>query len=420
MDKFVINGGNELGGEIEIGGSKNSVLPILAGTILASDGECIIDNVPNIRDIDIMLRVLENLGAEINWDKKEHRVVVSPENISNYRAPYDLVRQMRASFLVMGPLLGRFKQAEVSLPGGCVLGARPVNLHLKGFESLGAKITDEEGYIKAAANKLVGNTTYFDRPSHTGTENIMLAAVLGEGTTGIINAACDPEVVDLANFLKRMGAKISGAGSTFIEIEGVEKLYGCHYSTMPDRLVVGTYACAVAITGGDVMLKNARESDLQMPFMKLRNMGVEVTDENGGINIKSSGRLNAVDISTYPFPGFPTDLQPCFMAIVAKADGVSNITETVFENRMSHAMELSRLGANIQVKGDKAVINGVKVLRGASIMASDIRAGAALVIAALGAEGTSEVLRVYHIDRGYENIDEKLASVGADIKRVAQ
>ncbi len=420
MDKFVINGGNELNGEIEIGGSKNSVLPILAGTILASDGECIIDNVPNIRDIDIMLQVLKNLGAEINWDKEKHRAVVSPESISNYRAPYDLVRQMRASFLVMGPLLGRFRQAEVSLPGGCVLGARPVNLHLKGFEALGARITDEEGYIKAAADKLVGNTVYFDRPSHTGTENIMLAAVLGEGTTGIINAACDPEVVDLANFLKRMGAKIRGAGSAFIEIEGIEKLYGCHYSAMPDRLVAGTYACAIAITGGDVRLKNARESDLQMPSMKLRNMGVEVNHYNGGMNMKSSGRLKAVDISTYPFPGFPTDLQPCFMAVAAKAEGVSNITETVFENRMNHAMELSRLGADIQVKGDKAVINGVKHLRGASIMASDIRAGAALVIAALGAKGTSEVLRVYHIDRGYENIDQKLASVGADIKRVTQ
>ncbi|PJA26908.1 MAG: UDP-N-acetylglucosamine 1-carboxyvinyltransferase [candidate division Zixibacteria bacterium CG_4_9_14_3_um_filter_46_8] len=420
MDKLVINGGKRLTGRIGIGGSKNSVLPILAGTILASDGECIIDNVPNIRDIDAMLKVLKTLGAEVNHDGESHRVIISAKNIANFRAPYELVRQMRASFLVMGPLLGRFGQAEVSLPGGCVLGARPVDLHIKGFQSIGAVVSDKEGYIRATAEKIRGGEAFFDRPSHTGTENIMLAGALGNGITRIVNAACDPEVVDLANFLIRMGARIQGAGSTFIEIEGVERLYGCHYDAMPDRLVAGTYACAVAIAGGELFLENARESDLQMPLMKLRDMGVDVIQMENGLAVSCQNRLKSVDITTFPFPGFPTDLQSCFMALCAVSDGVSNIVETVFENRMGHAMELKRLGADIRVMGDRAVISGVEHLHGASVMASDIRAGAALVVAALGAKGTTEILRAYHIDRGYENIDEALQSVGADIKRLAE
>jgi UDP-N-acetylglucosamine 1-carboxyvinyltransferase len=418
MDEFIINGGRRLEGEIEIGGSKNAVLPILAGAILASEGECVIDNIPDIRDIDVMLAVLSELGVKVTYDRERHRVITSAQNMNNVRAPYEMVRKMRASFLVMGPLLGRFGRAEVSLPGGCVLGARPVDLHLRGFKALGAEVTEEEGYLKAEAKKIVGARVYFDRPSHTGTENIMLAAALGEGITQIVNAACDPEVVDVARFLNKMGANIRGAGSTFMEIEGVKKLTGCSFMAMPDRLVAGTYACAAAITRGKLFLKGARAMDLQMPIMKFRNMGVNVIERDGGLLFDCPEKLKGVDITTFPFPGFPTDLQACFMALCAVASGHSNIVETVFENRMGHAMELMRLGADIRIMGDKAVIEGVNKLRGASVMASDIRAGAALVIAGLCAEGTTEVLRVYHIDRGYERIETVLNSVGADIRRV--
>ncbi len=419
MDKFIINGGRRLKGRITIGGAKNAALPILAGTLLVSEGESIIENVPNIRDIDVMLKVLEVLGANIDYDPDKHRVIISALSIDNYRAPYDLVRKMRASFLVMGPLLGRFGKAEVSLPGGCVLGSRPIDLHIKGFQSLGAEVTEEDGYIKAEAKRLRGGEVYFDRPSHTGTENIMLASVLGKQTTRIVNAACDPEIIDLADFLNLMGAKIKGAGSTFIEIEGVDLLRGCHYSVMPDRLVAGTYACAAAISGGELYLDGASEEELKLPLMKLKNMGVEISGDGGGLFISAPHRLKGVDITTFPFPGFPTDLQACFMSLSTVSNGVSTIVETVFENRFGHAMELKRLGADIKVTGDRAVVNGVGKLKGTSVMASDIRAGAALVIAALAAEGSTEVLRVYHIDRGYERMDEALKSVGADIKRVS-
>ncbi|MCP4632758.1 MAG: UDP-N-acetylglucosamine 1-carboxyvinyltransferase [candidate division Zixibacteria bacterium] len=420
MDKFIINGGKRLEGTVPIPGSKNSVLPILAGTILASSGKCIIDNVPDLRDIDFMLKVLETLGVEVKYDKENRSVETSAKNVTNHKAPYDLVRKMRASFLIMGPLLGRFGEAEVSQPGGCVLGARPVNLHIKGFEALGAEIVDDGGYFKAHAEKLIGSDVYFDRPSHTGTENIMLAAALAEGKTRIINAACDPEVVDVALFMNKMGAKIEGAGSTIIEIEGVSELAGCQYAAMPDRLVIGTFACMAAITGGELLLKNANESDIKLPLMKLKKMGVKIKVVDEGIWVSSDGNLNGCEITTYPYPGFPTDLQSCFMALCSVSKGTTNIVETVFENRMGHTMELNRLGANINVSGDRAVINGVETLKGASVMASDIRAGAALVTAGLRAIGTTEILRVYHIDRGYEKIDVRLRSIGADIRRVSE
>jgi UDP-N-acetylglucosamine 1-carboxyvinyltransferase len=426
MDKFVIEGGRKLSGSVRIQTSKNAVLPILAASLLLEKGETCIKGVPNLADVDIMLKVLEQLGAkvEIYPDDNLHippssrKVVINSEHLKSYEAPYDLVRKMRASFLVMGPLLARFGKAKVSLPGGCVLGPRPVNLHLSGFAQLGAKITEEHGYVMASAQRLCGNTIFFDRPSHTGTENILMTACLSKGTTTIVNAACEPEVVDLARFLNLMGAKIKGVGSSTIYVEGTKKLKAVEYTPIPDRLDTATFMMASCITGGNVELKNVVAEHVRMVTLKLREMGADIMEHKSRMMVKGPKKLKPVSVTTYPHPGFPTDMQASIMALATIADGTSQIRETIFEDRFTHVMELCRLGADVKVSGDRATINGVPRLKGASVMASDIRAGAGLTTAGLAAEGTTEVLRVYHIDRGYDHMEKRLAQLGAKIKRI--
>jgi UDP-N-acetylglucosamine 1-carboxyvinyltransferase len=418
MDKFVIEGGKRLSGTVEIESSKNAVLPILAASLLVEKGETVIKDVPNLADVDIMLKVLEQLGAKVTKDTVDKKVAINAENLNSFEAPYDLVRKMRASFLVLGPLLARFKKAKVSLPGGCVLGPRPVNLHISGFAKLGAKLDEDHGYVIASCDQLSGNLICFDRPTHTGTENIMMAACLASGKTTIVNAACDPEVVDLANFLNQMGAKIKGAGNSTLYIDGVKKLNPTEYTPIPDRLEAGTFMMAASITKGYVELKNVNSEHLSLVSLKLKEMGAEIEENKKKIKIKGPSRLKPVSVTTYPYPGYPTDLQASIVALACLAPGTSQIRETVFEDRFTHVMELGRLGADIKVSGDRATINGMARLKGASIMASDIRAGAGLTLAGLAAEGTTEILRVYHIDRGYDHFDKKLARLGAEIKRI--
>ncbi|MFQ6032518.1 MAG: UDP-N-acetylglucosamine 1-carboxyvinyltransferase [Candidatus Zixiibacteriota bacterium] len=418
MDKFVIEGGKRLSGTVQIEASKNAVLPILAASLLVAKGESVINNVPNLADVETMLKVLKHLGAKVKRDTVDKKVVITAEDLNRFEAPYDLVRKMRASFLVLGPLLARFGQAKVSLPGGCVLGPRPVNLHLSGLIKLGAKVTEEHGYVVASSDQLSGTVICFDRPTHTGTENILMASCLASGRTTIVNAACDPEVVDLATFLNQMGAKIKGAGSSTIYIDGVKKLNAVAYTPIPDRLEAGTFMMAAAITKGYIELKNVNFEHLNMVSLKLREMGAEIEENRRRIKIKGPQRLKPISVTTYPHPGFPTDLQASIMALASIASGTSQIRETIFEDRFTHVMELARLGADIKLSGDRATINGVARLKGAQIMASDIRAGAGLTLAGLAADGTTEVLRVYHIDRGYDNFEKKLAKLGAEIKRV--
>lgn len=425
MDRFVMQGGRKLSGSVRIQTSKNSVLPILAASLLVEKGQTRISNVPDLADVDVILKVLERLGAkvercaddEFSGSPSRTEVVINAEHLDSYEAPYDLVRKMRASFLVMGPLLARLGKAKVSLPGGCILGPRPVNLHLAGFARLGASIEEEHGYVVASAKRLSGGVTFFDRPSHTGTENILMIACMCSGETTILNAACDPEVVDLANFLKAMGAKIKGAGSSTIHVKGVRKLKGVKYSPIPDRLDAATFMSAACITGGDVEIKDVVPEHLSMVTLKLREMGARITEKRRTIRVRGPRRLKPVSVTTYPHPGFPTDVQASVMALASVADGTSQIRETVFEERFAHAMELCRLGAQIKISGDRATVNGIRRLKGASIMASDIRGGAGLTLAGLAAQGTTEVLRVYHIDRGYDHIEERLAQLGAKIKR---
>jgi UDP-N-acetylglucosamine 1-carboxyvinyltransferase len=417
MDKFVITGGRRLSGTIKTDGSKNASLPIIAATILIAKGEITLENLPPLKDIFTIKKMIEHLGGQVEYDLKAMQMKIDSTHINDSAAPYELMRQMRASFLVLGPLLGRLGEAKVSLPGGCVLGARPVDYHINGFRALGAEVKEEGGYIIAKGSPLKGATIHFDRPSHTGTENIMFGAVLAKGTTRIVNAACDPEVVDVANFLNMAGAKIYGAGSSTVTIEGVKRLNPIKYKVAGDRLVAGTYMCGAGITGGNVEVTGINPHHLTMVSRKLYEMGCEVTEGNNGIKVRGPKRLKPVRVVTFPFPGFPTDLQACIMALAAVADGTSSIKETVFEDRFSHTMELRRLGADVIVASDEAIIKGIPKLKGASVMASDIRAGAGLVLACLAAEGVSEVLRVYHIDRGYANLEEKLSSLGADIKR---
>ena len=418
MDKFVIEGGKRLSGTVQIEASKNAVLPILAASLLVEKGETVINNVPNLVDVETMLKVLEHFGAKVKRYKVDKKVVIDAEGLNSFEAPYDLVRKMRASFLVLGPLLARFGQAKVSLPGGCVLGPRPVNLHLSGFTRLGAKINEDHGYVVASCDKLSGNVICFDRPTHTGTENILIAACLASGRTTIVNAACDPEVVDLANFLNQMGAKIKGGGNSTIYIDGVKKLKAVEYTPIPDRLEAGTFMMAASITKGYVELKNVNFEHLNLVSLRLREMGVEIEENRRRIRVKGPQRLKPISVTTYPHPGFPTDLQASIMALASLASGTSQIRETVFEDRFTHVMELGRLGADIKLSGDRATINGKARLKGAQVMASDIRAGAGLTLAGLAADGTTEVLRVYHIDRGYDHLEKKLAKLGAEIKRV--
>ncbi len=418
MDKFVIKGGRPLNGHVKVEGSKNAALPIIVASLLIEKGETVIKNIPPLRDIYSIIKVIEFLGAVVTYDEKRHVMAVNAENLNGNTAPYDLMRQMRASFLVLGPILARMGEAKVSLPGGCVLGARPVDFHIKAFQQMGAKVSEKRGYIIAKAKPLVGGTIYFDRPSHTGTENILFGAVFAKGKTHITNAACDPEIVDVANFLNKAGAKIHGAGTPDIVIEPVKKLKNIEYSVSGDRLVAGTYMMGAAITGGKVKLTGVDPSHLTMVNHKLVEMGCKITFAKNGLTIKGLKRPRSVLATTFPYPGFPTDLQAGLMAVCCISSGTSTIRETVFKDRFSHTMELRRLCADVNVSSDEATINGVNELLGAEVMASDIRAGAGIVLACLAARGKSEVLRVYHVDRGYNRMEEKLSSLGADIIRV--
>ena len=417
-EKLIISGGNRLQGTVRIDGAKNSALSIMAATLLTKD-VCILRNVPRLTDVDTMAAVIRKLGIKVEW-KGDNTLYIDSDDFNNYEAPYELVKMMRGSILVMGPLLARLKKAKISLPGGCAIGARPVDYHLKGFEALGAQVEVEKGYIEAKVNKLKGDDIYLDFPSLGATENIMMAACLAEGVTTIENAAKDPEVVELGHFLNMMGAKVKGLGTDLIEIEGVKKLHGVDYTIIPDRIEAGTYMIAAAITGGDVLIEKADLLLLKPLIVKLEEAGVRIELEKNLIKVTGPNRVKAVDIKTLPFPGFPTDMQAQFMALSCVAKGTSVITETVFEKRFVHIGDLIRMGADIKVEGHSAIIKGVKKLSAAPVMASDLRGGAALILAGLVAEGTTELSRIYHLDRGYVKLEEKLTSLGADIKRVKE
>jgi UDP-N-acetylglucosamine 1-carboxyvinyltransferase len=418
MDKFIVKGGKKLSGKVEISGSKNAALPIIVASLLAEKGKTVLSNIPNLMDIRTIIGVIRGLGAKVTDDSKAGSLVVDAADLKSHSASYDLVRKMRASFLVMGPLLSRLGKARVSLPGGCVLGPRPVDQHILGFRRLGARVIESKGYISASTKALKGTDIFFDRPSHTGTENVMMAAVLAEGKTAIINAACDPEVVDLAVFLNKMGAKIEGAGTARIEIKGVRTLRAAEHRIMPDRLEAGTFLLAVGACGGRIEIIEIDPAGNEILISKLREAGMDIEVKKDKIVASRGGRPGSVRITTYPYPGFPTDLQAAVMAFAAIGNGTSYIHETVFAERFTHVMELQRLGADIIISGDKAVVNGVKRLNGASVMASDIRAGAGLTIGALAAGGESEILRIYHIDRGYQSIEKKFESLGGNIRRI--
>ena len=419
MESFLIKGGVPLHGEVTISGAKNAALPIMAATLLTSE-PCVIRHVPNLSDVRFMGRILTWLGAKVSIEAGTVRV--QAKKIKG-QGDYDLVRKMRGSICIMGPLLGRLKQARVSLPGGCTIGPRPINLHLKGFEALGAKITIEAGYVQAAAKRLAGSTMFLGgRAGSTvlGTANVMMAATLAEGVTVIESAACEPEVVDLAKFLNAMGAKISGAGSPTITITGVKELHGAEHEVIPDRIEAATYAIAAAATNGEVTLKGARADHLHAVIDKLHEAGVAVKRQGTNLVVRRNGRLKPSDVTTLPYSGFPTDVQAQMMALMTLAPGLSIITERIFESRFMHVSELARLGADIEIEGPSAIVKGGRPLSGAPVMASDLRASAALVVAGLAANGTTQVNRVYHIDRGYENIDGKLRQLGARIQRVEE
>ncbi len=417
-DKFIITGGKRLEGSVEISGAKNSALSIMAATLLTKD-VCILRNIPHLTDVDTMIEVIRKLGIKVEW-KEDNTLYIDSDYFNNYEAPYELVKKMRASILVMGPLLARLNKAKISLPGGCAIGARPVDFHIKGFETLGAQVEVEKGYIKAEVNKLKGGDIYLDFPSLGATENIMMAASLAEGVTKIENAAKDPEVVELGNFLIKMGAKIEGLGTDLIKINGVKKLNGVDYNIIPDRIEAGTYMIAAAITSGDILIEKIDPLLIKPLIVKLEEAGVKIKQEKDFIEVIGPNSINAVDIKTLPYPGFPTDIQPQFMALSCVAKGTSVITETVFENRFAHTGDLIRMGADIKVEGRSAIIKGVKKLSAAPVMASDLRGGAALILAGLVADGTTELSRIYHLDRGYVNLEKKLTALGADIHRVEE
>ncbi len=417
MDKIIIHGGTRLKGEVNVSGAKNSALPLLFATLLAP-GTHRVSNVPHLRDIDTAEKLLKVVGARV--ERENGAFAVDASHIESVEAPYDLVRTMRASVLVLGPLLARCGHARVSLPGGCAIGARPINLHLKGFEALGAKITLDHGYVEARAKSLQGARIHFDIPTVGGTENLMMAATLARGTTVIENAACEPEIVDLAEALIKMGARIEGAGSDTVTIEGVSELRPFEHAVMPDRIEAGTFLIAAAMTRGDLRVQGIRPDHQEALLVKLREAGVEITVEGNAVRVKGPRKILPVDIRTCPYPGFPTDMQAQFMALMALASGTSVISENVFENRFMHVCELQRMGAQIAIDGHTATVKGVKQLLGAPVMATDLRASASLVLAGLAADNTTEVSRIYHLDRGYEKIEEKLKGLGADIERVRE
>jgi len=416
VDKLLIQGGNALAGEVAMSGAKNAALPILCASLLTAD-PLHLTNVPHLNDISTMLRLLGDMGVGVTMDGADG-LVLDGNGLNNAVASYEMVKTMRASILVLGPLVARCGEARVSLPGGCAIGARPVDQHIKGLQAMGAEIKVEQGYVHAKATRLKGARICTDMVTVTGTENLMMAACLAEGETIIENAAREPEVVDLANCLVSMGARISGAGTDVIRIQGVDKLHGATHSIMPDRIETGTYLCAAAATGGDIRLLKTSAAYLDTVVDKLMDAGCEITVERDAIRLQAPQRLKAVSLRTAPYPAFPTDMQAQFMAINCVADGVATIRETIFENRFMHVNELMRLGANIQIEGNNAIVRGVDRLEGATVMATDLRASASLVIAGLVAQGETLIDRIYHLDRGYERIEEKLAKLGASVKRV--
>ena len=414
MDKFIIQGGKPLCGDVRISGAKNAALPVLASALLAP-GTSTFHNIPDLVDIKTIKKLLKNLGVEIEGNET---VQINAEKITNSEAPYDLVKTMRASVLVLGPLVARQGVARVSLPGGCAIGARPVNLHVKALQQLGAHVELNNGYIEAKAKKLKGADIYFDISTVTGTENIMMAAVLAEGTTVLSNAACEPEIVNLADVLKGMGAKISGAGTDVITIEGVTSLTPVEASIIPDRIEAGTFMIAAGMTRGEIKIMGCNSLHLEALINKLRDTGMKIVPIAGGLKVSCGQEINSIDIKTLPYPGFATDLQAQMMAYMSIGNGLSVINETVFENRFMHVSELMRMGADIVIQGSSAIVRGVPKLRGAQTMATDLRASASLLLAALVARGTTEISRVYHIDRGYQGIEKKFSTLGADIKRI--
>jgi UDP-N-acetylglucosamine 1-carboxyvinyltransferase len=426
MDSIRVSGGRRLKGEIPISGAKNAALPLMVACLL-TDAPLTLTNVPDLADVAFMAELLKNLGVAIDWRKGTHvgergRMVLDAGAAPSTFAPYDIVRKMRASFLVLGPLVARMREAKVSLPGGCAIGARPVDLHLKGLEAMGAEIALDEGYVRARAPfGLSGGTFAFPFVSVGGTENLLMAAALAQGETVLDNAAQEPEIVDLGHCLIAMGARISGLGTPRIVIEGVNELHEAMHAVLPDRIETGTYAIAACIAGGEVELTNTRGDLIAALTERLRHVGAEISETNRGLVVARNGaRPMAQDVATAPFPGFPTDLQAQYMALMATADGTSRIKETIFENRFMHVPELARMGADIKVEGDTATVTGVEKLKGAPVMATDLRASVSLVLAGLAAEGETIVNRVYHLDRGFEHIEEKLSHVGADVERLKQ
>ncbi len=419
MERLIVKGGRRLAGTVKISGAKNAVLPIIAATLLGQDKTTCLDEVPNLDDVKTISEVLRTLGVKVSHDIEKHQLHVDASKIENVIAPYDLVRKMRASFLIMGPLLARHGAAKISLPGGCAIGTRPIDLHLKGFAALGAKIDIGHGDIAATAPEgLKGARIYLDFPSVGATENILMAACMAQGQTVLENPAQEPEIVDLANYLNIMGAKIRGAGTNVIKIEGVQKLVARDYTIIPDRIEAGTYMIAAAMTRGDVYIENAISEHLKPVIAKLKEAGVTVIEDVDGIRVQNDKRPRAVDVKTLPYPGFPTDMQAQFMAMLTVSEGTSMVTETVFENRMMHADELRRMGAKIKIDGRTAVVEGVEKLTGCQVKATDLRAGAAMVLAGLVADGETQIGYIHHIDRGYDNLVQKLVNLGADIKRV--
>lgn len=419
MEKLVIKGGTKLSGRIKISGAKNAVLPIIAATLLGQDNICVLEEVPCLDDVETISEVLAELGVKVHFDKEKNILTVDSKNITSCEAPYELIRKMRASFLIMGPLLSRCGHSKISLPGGCAIGTRPIDLHLKGFEALGAQIEIGHGFINATAHgKLKGAKIYLDFPSVGATENIMMAACMAEGKTILENPAQEPEIIDLANFLNMMGANIRGAGTNVIKIDGVDKMTGCNYTIIPDRIEAGTYMVAAAMTHGDIYIENAISEHLKPVIAKLSEAGAEIIEDINGIRVKNDKKLKAVDIKTLPYPGFPTDMQAQFMAMLTVSEGTSLVTETVFENRFMHVDELKRMGANIKIEGRTSVIEGVDHLLGCQVKATDLRAGAAMVLAGLVAEGETQIGYIHHIDRGYDNLVGKLCQLGADIRRI--
>lgn len=416
MPKIIVEKSKPLQGTVHVNGAKNAVLPILAATLLSTEGCCVLEDVPALIDVDIICEVLSSLGADVKRLGRD-KIEVLSYCIDEVEAPYELVRKMRASFLVMGPLLARMGKARISMPGGCAIGTRPIDLHLKGFKALGAEIELGYGFVEASAEKLIGTNIYLDFPSVGATENIMMAAVLAEGRTFIENAAEEPEIIDLANFLNKMGADITGAGTDTIRINGVKKLGGATHTVIPDRIEAGTYMIAAAITGGNVLVDNVVPDHLKPIIAKLKECDIDVKEEGNGLRVIANNRPRAVDIKTMPYPGFPTDMQSQFTVLMSIAEGTSIAIETVFENRFMHVSELKRMGANIKIEGRSAIIEGKDNLLGAPVKATDLRAGAALILAGLVAKGTTEIMDAHHVDRGYVNIEEKLRSLGANIYR---